>query len=310
MSADFMLRLYDGNRFVDEQPCLQVMLEREAYTPYEKMSGVFLSSGRDYGNVNALALYHHNVRIYYGMADQIRQYTVKGRTFVRAASKSFTSVLAQNEIVPGLHFDVTMETLMTSFYQFPYVQYENYAGTGYIYVKDGSSIWDSIVTFGYKLSGNYPYIYGNTVRLTPHASPKTTVLTDDIVTEWGEERDTTRLVSMYHMADIQGNYDAYSLANPEAAKAEIVRHKQIAMDQQFLYDPQQALVFRNQFSCRGEYARYAEYAGFHNECIHDRVSWGTFLPEAEIGRVRMTYSGGRLRTRLWAYDDGFYHIAV
>lgn len=304
-----MLRLYAGEDFVDEKPCLSAALDREAYTPYAAMSAHFLSDGKDYGAVSSVALYYQNGRMFEGMADSIQQYTRGGKTFVRVKSKSFTSVLAQNELVPGLHYDMTMEKLMTGFYTFPHVLYENYEGTGYIYVRDGASMWDSIVNFGYKLSGNYPYIYGNTVRLTPHTAYKTTVLTNDQVLEWGDVRDTTRLVSMYHMADISGNYDAYSLENTAASAAHIVRHKQIAMDQQYLYAPEQALTFRNQFSCRASRARYVTYAGFRNECIHDRVTWGTFLQDAVICRMQMVYNSRGLRTKLWVYEDGFYHIS-
>ncbi len=310
MSEKLTLRLYAGEDFVEELPCLQASLEREAYTPYASMSALFLSEGQDYGEISSAALYYEDEKIYEGIADSVQQYQREGKTFVRVKSRSFTSVLAQNELVPGMHYDMTLEKLMTGFYTFPHVQYENYAGTGYIYVKDGASMWDSTVNFGYKLSGNYPYIRDNMVRLTPHGDTKTTVLTNAQVAEWGELRDTTRMVSMYHMADPEGNYDAYSLENEAATAAHIVRHKQIAMDRQYLAEPEQALIFRNKFSCRGSRARYVSYAGFANEGIRDRVSWGSFLQDAEICRVQMVYSGRGMRTKLWAYDDGFYHISV
>ncbi|MBE6851528.1 MAG: hypothetical protein E7504_07360 [Ruminococcus sp.] len=304
----FMLRMQSGESYVFETECLAVTLEREAYTPYTQVTATFLSQGQEYGNVTSIQLYHRNYRIFMGLVDSIRQYCRDGRAFVQVKSRSFTSVLAQNEIVPGMHFDMTIGRLMTGFYTFPNVYYEDYAGSGYIFVKDGASIWDSIVNFGYKLSGHYPYIHMNTVRLTPHDSPKLTAPDSSQVLEYGEVQDMTKIVSMYHMADIEDHYDAYRLENPVAAASEIVRHKQIRMDKQYLSEPEQALQFRNLFSQRGWRARYVVYNGFANEEICDRVSFGEFLPESSICRVQMTFGSNGLRTKLWAYDDGFYHI--
>lgn len=308
MTNHFMLRLYAGENYFFETQCLAVTLEREAYTPYARMTAVFLSEGADYGRVTSIALYHRGGPVYQGIMDNVRQYRKDGRVFVKVQSRSFTSVLAQNEIVPGLHTNMTMQKLMTGFYRFPNVYYEDYAGSGYIYVDDGASMWDSIVNFGYKLTGNYPYIHSNTVRLTPHANPKEIILDKGQVLETGIEQDNTRLVSMYHMADITGNYDTYQLSNPLAEEAEIVRHKQIALDQEYLYAPEQALQFRNLVSQRAVRAKYVVYSDFQREELCDRVTFGDFLRDACICRVQMRFTSSGVRTKLWAYDDGFYHI--
>lgn len=308
MKDTLTLRIQSGEDYVFETECLAVTLEREAYTPYTQVTATFLSEGADYGSVTSVQLYYRNARIFLGLVDSVRQYRRDGKCFVRVRSRSFTSVLAQNEFVPGMHFDMTMGQIMTGFYRFPNVYYEDYAGTGYIYVKDGSSVWDSIVNFGYKLTGKHPYIHMNTVRLTPHQNPKRIAPDPCDVLEYGTAHDMTRIVSMYHMADINDNYDAYRLENTVATAAEIVRHKQIPLDRQYLSEPEQGLVFRNLFSQRGRCARYVEYSGFANEEICDVVSFGEFLPASHICRVRMSFSGTGIRTRLWAYDDGFYRI--
>lgn len=126
--------------------------------------------------------------------------------------------------------------------------------------------------------------------------------------EYGTLLDTTKLVSHFHMADLNGNYDAYQLENTAATAAEIVRHRQLGFDEQYLSDPAQALLFRSLYSQRGCRAKYVEHVGFANEHVCDRVTYGSFLQGAVITRVRMTFSEQGVRTRLWAYDDGFYHI--
>lgn len=308
MTHRFTLQLHTGNGIAAETECLAVTLEREAYLPYAQMTAVFLSDGKEHSNVTAISLLHEEQEVFFGMTDSVHRYWKNGRAFVRVTSRSFTSVLAQNELVPGMHYDMTMQKLMTGFYSFPHVQYEDYAGTGYIYVKDGSSMWDSIINFCYKLSGRHPFIHGSTVRLTPHPNAKNIVLPSDRVLEYGMEEDTTKLISMYHMADLGGNYDAYQLENPVAAAAQIVRHKQLLLDQQYLSEPENALLFRSLFSQRGCKARYLVYNGFGNEEITDKVSFGEFLTNAMICRVRMSFDGNGVKTKLWAYDDGFYHI--
>ncbi len=307
MSTAFQLRLHTASGYVEEGDCLTLTLEREAYTPYAQLTAGFLAGETELGAVQRVELYWQGTCIFLGIADNVRKYRRGGVWLVQVQAKSYTSVLAQNEIAPGLHADLTMASLMTGFYQFPYVTYEEYAGSGYIYASEGTTMWDSIVSFCYKLSGRYPYIYGNMVRLTPHANPQVTAPAAAQVLEYGSMTDTTKLVRMYHMEDMQGNPDVYALENAAAAEAELVRHRQIAMDREFLYDPEAALRFRNAFSQRGCRGHYVEYAGFANEQICDRVTFGTELAEAVICRVRMQLDGRGLRTKLWAYEDGFYH---
>lgn len=305
MQSELMLYLYRGDVLLQETSCLAAVLEREIYTPYSTMTAKFFASGADYSGITRLSLYHRGNCVYEGLADSVRRFRRDNRDFVQVTSRSFTSVLVQNEIPGGLHTDMTMAKLMTGFYSFPHVYYEDSPETGYIYVREGTSIWDSIVHFCYKLTGNYPFIYRNTVRMSEPDTVQEIHLTDAQVLEYGTEQDTTKLISHFHMADIAGTEDAYSLENPTASEAGIVRHKYLALDQQYLYSPQQALVFRSLFSQRGCTAKYVTYSGFLREYLCDRVTYGTFLQNAKICRVRMVCNGMGIRTTLWAYQDGF-----
>lgn len=305
---ELVLTLRSDERTVVEKGCLAAVLECEAYTPYARLTATFLSQGVAYGAVNAVMLAFGMRQVFLGIADSVEQFWKDGRCFVRVQSRSFTSVLAQNELIPGLHTGMTLEKLMTGFYQFPNVSYEAYEGSGYIFVKDGASMWDSIVNFGYQLTGYHPFIQGNTVRFTPPSDAVQLILSGTQVLESGIVQDTTKLVSNYHMADINDNYDAYQLENTAAAAADIVRHKQLLLDRQYLSEPEEALQFRCRFSQRGWRARYVTYSGYHGEQLCDRVSFGDFLQDAQISRIRMTFGKNGIRTKLWAYDDGFYHI--
>ncbi len=307
--CDLTLVLHIGDAEIPYTNCLSAALEAEVYTPYAKLTAVYAAQAAVSGTVSGISLYADGSRVFFGIADSVQQIRRGGGWLVRVRSRSFTSVLAQNELVPGLHTDMTLERLMTGFYEFPHVAYEPYAGSGYIYVKDGTSLWDSIVHFGYKLTGRYPYIRGNTVRLTLPDEPLTAAPPAESVLEYGIVQNTEKLISTYHMADISENYDAYQLDNAAAAEVQIVRHRQLLLDRQYLYDPEQALQFRCRYSCRGWQADTVTYSGYSGEQLGDRVSFGN-VQNVPICRLRMHAGKDGIRTTLWSYRDGFYSTAT
>ena len=304
----FTLKAVRANDTVTAGECLSLTLEREIYTPYETLTGLFLTdAASDFRGVVYLELEWQGQSIFTGLADRVEKFQRGGVWMLRVQSRTFTSLLTQNELEAGLHSNLTLETLVNGFYTIPHVTVEQNPTTGYIFVKEGTSLWDCVATFVYKVSRRYPFVNNNMVRMTLDAVP--TVWTPDSsrIVETGQVTDTTKLVSHYHMEDLQGNPDAYREENPTATAAQIVRHKQLPFDRQFLSDPQKALTFRNLFSCRGNRAAYVTYAGFANEKLGDTVRCGTLLPDKTICRVRMTFGTQGLRTSLWAYEDGFYN---
>ncbi len=296
-----------GGVTVEAGECLSLTLEREIYTPYETLQGVFLADAdTDYSGVVSIELQWLGQSIFTGLADHVEKFRRNGVWFLRVQSRTFTSLLTQNELEPGLHTNLTLQSLVSGFYTLPHVTVEQNPASGYIFVKDGTSLWDSVVTFVYKVSRRYPFVDNNMVRMTFDAEPRIHVPVTKRITETGTVTDTTRLVSHYHMEDIEGTPDAYTEENTAATAMQIVRHKQIPFDRQFLSNPQSALTFRNLYSCRGYRAKYVTYHGFANEKLGEKIRCGQFLQDATICRVRMTFSAQGLRTTVWAYEDGFY----
>lgn len=287
--------------------CLSLVLEREIYTPYDALDGVFLTDeGTDYSDAVYVELSWLGQSIFIGLADRVEKYQRGGVWFLRVQSRTFTSLLAQNEIEPGLHTNLTLERLIYDFYTLPFVTAEPHPATGYIYVRERTSLWDSVATFVFRNTGRYPYVQNNLVRFTFEPEPDTYAPPKSRVVQTGELTDTTRLISHYHMEDIDGNPNAYEQENPAAQHALIVRHKQIPFDRQFLSNPMLALSYRNRFSCRGTRAWYVTYAGFANEQVGDRLRYSEAV-QGRICRVRMTFSGQGYRTTLWKYEDGFFN---
>lgn len=300
------LRLYAGETPVTETRCLSAVLEREIYTPYSTLTAVFPASQADYGAVSRVGLVWNNHEIFLGLADSVTVFRRSGVRLVRVTSRTFTSLLTQNELEPGLHANLTFGQLVSGFYQFPHVTYEPDSRTNYIFVKDGMSLWDSVSAFGYKITGKIPYTVNNHIRMTPPEDPAVHTLTGAVITETGNVRETAKLISHYHMEDLEGNPNVYQQSNADALAAEIVRHKQIPFDRQFLSQIPDALSYRLRFSMRGWRAEYLEYAGFHNEQPGECMTLANVLQEAVICRVKMTFTERGIRTRLWTYRDQFY----
>lgn len=302
-----VLRIQMGETYREVQQCLSLTLEREIYTPFETLSALFcIEENFDVTQVTQLELFWEEQSIFLGIADQVVIFQRGGLWFLRIQSKTFTSLLTQNELEPGLYPNITLQYLVKNFYPIPHVTAEESTESGYIYVRERTSLWDSVAAFVYKLCGRYPYVVNNEVRASFPETPLLHTPEPETVTELGSGLDTTRLISHYHMADIADNPNAYEKENLEAQHAQIVRHKQIAFDREFLYSPTSALTFRNLFSCRGDKSRYVTYAGFHNELLGDAVTYGTHLQADTICRVRTVFGAQGLRTTLWTYEDGFY----
>lgn len=302
--SGFMLRLYLADDAAEETVCTSLVLEREIYTPYSEMTAVFLAEEIRYDNVLRIGLVWEDCEIFLGLADRVEQFMQGGVRFVRVKARSFGALLVQNELEQGLHANLTIGQLVQGFYEFKHLTYQDDDRTGYIFVRDGTSLWDCIVHFGYKLTGKHPYAAENEIRLT--LPEDATVHTVGEAVSFGTVYDTTKLVSHYHMEDIAGNPNVYEEENQAAIGAEIVRNKQISFDQQYLSEPGKALSFRNKFSQRGWKAKFVEYAGFENEMLGDRVSFGQFLENGVVCRVRFSFGRSGWRTRLWVYEDGFY----
>jgi hypothetical protein len=70
-------------------------------------------------------------------------------------------------------------------------------------------MWDGVVSFGYKLTGHYPYVLQNHICFLPPQNRPEHSFTANQILESGSEFNTTRLISHYHMEDIFGNPNGY-----------------------------------------------------------------------------------------------------
>ena len=82
MTSPLLLYLYHGQELVTRTKCLSFSLDKEIYTPYDSVSAEFLAESIDYSLIDRIAVYHENICIFHGLADEIRQYFKNHANFI------------------------------------------------------------------------------------------------------------------------------------------------------------------------------------------------------------------------------------
>ena len=307
MNAQIVLRRTDGAASSEETRLLSFHFVKEAYTPYTTLTAVIDTEEENFLSVCEALFYINDKLVHHGLIDSIEKTeTEKGRT-VTLASRGFTSQLCQNQLQPGLIENISINSLMDSYYVLPFVTHENSSdSTGYIYVKSSSTMWDGVVNLTYKQNGIYPYIQGtNCVRTTAEQNPHTFTFDDSQLISRGSAGSFRRMISDFHMADISGNYGNCDLTDSEAVNRFIVRNRYLELDRQFLYNPQQALEYRDKFAKRASQRYFCRYSGYSGEDLNDLVSFGE-ISSKRICKIDIAGDYSGIFTELSVYYDGFY----
>lgn len=315
MMRQASVNLYDtsGNLYTLFDP-LQFVFRKERYTPYTELNITLADTGRlvpVQAVINRIQLVAERTLLHDGIIDSAALSRENGVTLITIRSKGFTSLLMNNEMTPGVHGAMSLDKLMTAYYDFPsQIQWQSDADdSNYIYVKSHSTMWESVVNLGYKLYKSYPYIrYTNLICLKPHDNAKTYVFPEGEVLSAGSRTVGSRLLSHLHMADVDGNYDTYALENSDAVAMHIVRHKQLAFDRQYLHDPVQSLNLKFALSAQGWRSCFVTCNGYQDLDLNDYVgAEGVFEP-GRISAVTVTGNSTGIRTTYTVYEDAFSDI--
>ena len=84
----------------------------------------------------------------------------------------------------------------------------------------------------------------------------------------------------------------------------IIRHLYFDLDKQFLYSPQEALVYRDKYDKRAGLEYYCLYSGYNGEDLSDLVSFGS-LQKRKISLVKIYGGSNGIFTELGVYVDDF-----
>ena len=299
------VRNTDGTEFTEDR-LLSFSFRKDAYLPYTMLSGKMVSDSCIFNDAAEIFLCVEGHTVHHGLVDSVSSEASGGVCITSFVSRGFTSLLCQNQLEPGMITGVSINSLMDSFYTIPYVTHENNSDTSsYIYVTSSSSMWDGIVNLSYKLCGTYPYIRGdNCVRITLFPQPESFSYTGSQLLAEGSGVTGKRMVSHFHMADIQGHYGTYDLADNDVIARKIIRHIYFELDMGFLYDPTEALDYRDKYACRGFSRRFCRYSGYNGEDLSDIVSFANITAE-RIGAVSITGNSSGITTEISVYRDKF-----
>ena len=306
MSTYIIIKNIDGSELREEN-LLSFSFKKDVYLPYTTLNATICIDTDNIDNGAEIFFYASDKLVHHGLIDTMTVTFSGGSNIFTVASRGFTSLLCQNQIEPGLKFNVSINNLMDS-YAMPYVTHEDNSDTGsYIYVKNNSSIWEGVVNLSYKHYGMYPYIRGtNCVRMSAEANPNTFSYDNSQLLSIGSSVTCRRFISHFHMADINKVYGNYEFEDTDVSQHKIVRHKYFELDMQFLQDPPDALQYHDKYSSRGWKQKFCTYSGYNGEDLSDIISFGNIVSE-RISEVEIKGNSNGIITKISVYHDKFSH---
>lgn len=276
---------------------------KERYIPYSTFTAVAETECSNAAIVK-VDFFVNGKLVHSGIMDSLSVTRSDGRSLLKITSRGFASMLAQNEIMPGTLTQMSLNKLMSQYMIIPNVTWQSSdTAVRYIYIKEHDSQWTAIICLGLTLNEEYPYIGPvNEIRLTPADDPL--VVTPNEIFEEGIRGDYSRMVSNYHMKDVNGNY-TYQYSDGFAAERGIIRHKYIPFDKQYIALDDLGLQYKLNFTERGCNSRFVSYLGYSGEELRDRVvfSDGT---NCEISAMEICGNAVRgVFTKLTCYFDRY-----
>lgn len=279
--------------------------KKDIYQPYTSFSAKFYGELEYPENISEIFLEINDKIIHHGLADNISVTNSIDGSIISVSSRSFTSLLIQNQIETGLKSDISINELIESFYTLPYVTHDDSSTKSYIYIKNNSNMWDGIVNISYKVYGTYPYIKNtNHIMFTPAENPSYFEYSDNNIISRGVSTAEKRLVSHFHMSNLDGSFGNFELSDNDVVSHHIIRHRFFELDKQFLYNPEQALEYRSAYTSRGRKKFFCTYSGYNGEDVSDLVTFST-IQEKRIGSVQITGNNSGIITEIGVYKDKF-----
>ena len=276
---------------------------KDKYSPATLLGGKVLWDGlvKDVLEVRLIA---GGRTLHRGYTEYIVSRKRNGRSEVSFSSPGWSRLLAQNEPVPGMNYNMTLSTLLQANVTIPHVTCES--GTrqvNYIYVKEHSTIWDAVTAYSRKAYGTFPYIMGaNTVSVTSQAGTPRAYGPPHVI-EIGSKIDRRLMLSKAYMADIDGQY-SYSAVNAQASADGMIRERYYPLDNQWLGNPSEGPAMKIDLSSRKYKIHYAKVLGFSGEELFDTLtaSSGNARVTGSLGGFEVVFEKGRAVTTLYVID--------
>ena len=305
MNVYVILKNTDNSEMIYDN-ILSFSFHKDSYQSYTSLGAKFKGNISLPENISEIILKIDGKTVHHGIADNISVEFSGGSSLISVSSRSFTSLLLQNQIETGLKTNISINSLINSYYNLPYVTHEDSSEKSYIFVKSNSNMWDGIVNLSYKIKGTYPYIRDtNCIRITPVENPAVFEYNDNNLISRGVITSGRKLTSNFHMSDLNGDFGEYELSDSDIISHNIIRHRFFELDRQFLYNPQQALEYRSAYSSRGRKKIFCTYSGYNGEDLSDIVTFGV-VDKKRINSVTITGNSAGIITETAVYNDKFF----
>ncbi len=284
------------------QNCVSFVYEKEAYTPYTSLKAVVYGDNLP-DDITEVKFNIDGYHIHHGFVDSYRVTRRNGINQGTLVSRGFTALLTENQLPPGMYTDMTLDKLFDDYISFPYIEHESNMQSSYIYVNKGASIWDGIANLSYKVAGVYPYVAeSNTVMMSMPNETREIICDKENMYAYGTEIMTRRMVSSYSMADISGEYGAFSAVSAEAEARNIIRHRHFELDRRFLNNPDMACQYKMMMSERGYKRHFFTFVGFQGQDLKD-VAVLDELGKRRINAVKVKGGKNGVFTEISVYDN-------
>lgn len=175
-------------------------LDKEAYTPYSQLTATVYGnfSIQQFAGIYRVQLLLDGTELHFGTVERFRLVQENGTSYVRFSSHGLTALLLQNQLEPGLHTAMSLDKLMQDFVTFPKeITWESDTDTSnYLFVKEGTSMWDGVANLTYKLCGRYPFVYhANEIRMHLPETYRNFYVGADTLLGMGMTADQSRIYS-------------------------------------------------------------------------------------------------------------------
>ena len=303
-SIDIFFVLREGGT-VWARKVVSAVFSKDRYQPGTELSATVLLD-RPASELIQVRCFIGGKLVHEGICEYIKKEIQCGRPLLHFRSHGFSAMLAQNEPVPGMNYQVNLTRLGRINTRIPNVSYES--GTtdvNYIYVKERSTIWDAVSVYAMKAYGTQPFIYDtNTVRVTKPQAAALTIPAARVVT-YGELADRRRVLSRVFLADFDGTYP-YVLTNTAAEGAGIVRERYYPYDTQWNEIEETGVRQKLLISNRRSEGSFVSYLGFSREDLFTPYSFtaGRQTISGEVHSLEVRAEEGRIVTTLTTFDDG------
>lgn len=294
---------------VELNKCIYFSINKERYTPYTSFKGAFIIP-EYYEEIISVKFAIDGADVHFGSVDMAKMTFKSGFYRLDISSRSYSLALGLNQPKPQINSSVTLDNLLSRNVALKNITYETGTKTvNYIYVLDNSTLWDAVVAYALKAYDKYPFIYKtNEIRINVPANAKLRSYDNNSIIEIYNGSTLSNLISHIHMRDTENNYETYNTTDEYAVSRDIIRHKQIPLDMQWLADTDKALTSRIDYSKRGTKYKGIKTLGYSGEELFDKFSYrfGSSANEGcTIHRLDISGSNNVIYTTMYEYEDAY-----